>query len=293
MTAPALDEWMKDRRSRVEVALERWLPREDAPPARLSAAMRYAVLGPGKKLRPLCCLMAAEAVGGQADAALPAAVALEYVHTYSLVHDDLPAMDDDDLRRGRPTVHKAFDEALAILAGDALLTLAFEVVAAHSEPSIVAAQVKALAIAAGASGMVGGQVQDIEAEGKALALDAVLAIDTGKTAAMFAAAFQLGALASGADAASERALSALGLDLGIAFQIVDDLLDQSATAEQMGKRTGKDRERGKATIPDLIGPQAAFDRARALTDRAIERSASLRSPRLIEALARSMLQRSR
>ncbi|MBL8766543.1 MAG: polyprenyl synthetase family protein [Planctomycetes bacterium] len=255
--------------------------------------MRYAVLGPGKKLRPLCCLMAAEAVGGQADAALPAAVALEFVHTYSLVHDDLPAMDDDDLRRGRPTLHKAFDEALAILAGDALLTLAFEVVAAHAEPSIVASHVRTLAVAAGAAGMVGGQVQDLEAEGKTLGLDAVLAIDTGKTAAMFAAAFQMGGQAGGADAAAERTLSALGLDLGIAFQIIDDLLDQSATAEQMGKRTGKDRARGKATIPDLLGAEAAFERAAALTQRAIERASSLRSPRLIEALARSMLARSR
>lgn len=293
MSSPTLDEWMTDRRTRVEAALERWLPAEDASPRRLSAAMRYAVLGPGKKLRPLCCLMAAEAVGGQADAALPAAVALEYVHTYSLVHDDLPAMDDDDLRRGRPTVHKAFDEAVAILAGDALLTLAFEVLAAHAEPAVVAAHVRTLAFAAGASGMVGGQVQDLEAEGKTLGLEAVLEIDTGKTAAMFAASFQLGAQAGGADAASERTLSALGMDLGIAFQIIDDLLDQRSTAEHMGKRTGKDRERGKATIPDLIGQDAAFDRARALTERAIDRASSLRSPRLIEALARSMLQRSR
>ncbi len=221
-----LAEYLREARRRVDEALRCYLPEADESnttalcPARLASAMRYSVLGGGKRLRPILCLLAAEACGADPDAALPAACALELVHTYSLIHDDLPAMDDDDLRRGRPTCHKAFDEATAVLAGDGLLTLAFEVLVRHVRPVEAAAGcVRALAEAAGPAGMVGGQMADLEAEGRTdPSLEALEAIHRRKTGALLSASLRMGAIVAGADDASRRALDVYGHAVGLAFQ---------------------------------------------------------------------------
>jgi geranylgeranyl diphosphate synthase type II len=238
-----LDAFVPEARRRVDEALARYLPAEDeaptAPcPARLASAMRYSVLGGGKRLRPLLCLLAAEACGADPALAMPAACALEMVHTYSLIHDDLPAMDDDDLRRGRPTCHKAFDEATAVLAGDALLTLAFEVIATHVRPAEAAIGcVRALAEASGPIGMVGGQMADLQAEGRPDGtLDALEAIHRRKTGALLRASLRMGAIVAGADEASLQALDVYGHAVGLAFQIIDDLLDVEGDEAKLGKR---------------------------------------------------------
>ncbi len=286
-------QFIANQRPRVEAELERCLPPAEAEPARLQAAMRYAVCGGGKRLRPICVLLGAAAVRGPLDSALPAACAVELLHTYSLIHDDLPCMDDDDLRRGRPTVHRVYGEALAVLAGDALLTLAFEVLAAHLLPPVAARAGAVLARAAGSLGMVGGQALDLEAEGRRLSEPEILQLDRKKTAALFSASFQLGGISARADEGHIEVLGRVGLDLGTAFQIVDDLLDLRGTPEELGKAARKDRERGKATLPDLLGEEEAAARARALSEAACEVSRGLPAPDLIVALARLMLQRSR
>ncbi len=210
-------------------------------------------------------LLAAEATGGDTERALPAACAVEMVHAYSLVHDDLPAMDDDDLRRGRPTCHKAFGEALAILTGDALLTLAFEVLARDVQPPAVAAQCCALlGRAAGASALVGGQADDLAGEFSGGGTEALEAIHRRKTGAMLVVSLELGACIAGANARQTAALSHYGRCLGLAFQITDDLLDAQGTADAVGKRTGKDRERGKLTFPGILGIEESRRRAAAL-----------------------------
>jgi geranylgeranyl diphosphate synthase type II len=229
---------------------------EDCPP-RLQEALRYSLLAPGKRLRPLLVLLAAEACGSPPDVALPVACALEMVHTYSLVHDDLPAMDDDDLRRGRPTCHKQFDEATAILAGDALLTLAFQVIAEDVQPPALAATCGSeLARAAGACGMVGGQMADLEWEKRTdRRLEDLDAIHQKKTGALFRVALRLGGLL-GCQSRHDPRLADLDRyadRLGLAFQISDDLLDVEGSAEQTGKRVGKDATRGKLTYPGLLG----------------------------------------
>lgn len=288
-----IEEELRSRRERIDQALERFLPAEDISPERLHAAMRYAVLGGGKRLRPACVLIGCSAVGGDEQHALPAACAVELIHTYSLVHDDLPCMDDDDLRRGRATLHRQFDEATAVLAGDALLTLAFEIVAGELPAPTAARVAVALARASGPAGMVGGQVADLEAEGRELDAEAILSIDRRKTAALFAASFRMGAVCGGADPDVEELVGRVGEKIGIAFQIVDDLLDIRSTPEQLGKATGKDRERGKATLPDLLGAEQAYEMARALTTEAGQLAGELPASRLIDELIRSMLQRSR
>ena len=296
-----LTDYLSGAGRRVDEALRRYLPDESddpaaACPARLAAAMRHSVLGGGKRLRPLLCLMAAEACGAEAEAALPAACALELVHTYSLIHDDLPAMDDDDLRRGRPTCHKAFDEATAILAGDALLTLAFEVIATHIRPARAALGcVQALAEAAGAAGMVGGQMADLQAEGRsdgtALELEA---IHRRKTGALLRAALRMGAIVAGADARRRVALDNYGKAVGLAFQIVDDLLDVEGDEAKLGKRARKDSELGKWTYPGFLGIEGSRARAGQLADEAVMALAPLggRGERL-RALARDLLERDR
>ncbi|HMB02922.1 MAG TPA: farnesyl diphosphate synthase [Isosphaeraceae bacterium] len=296
-----LDAFVREARRRVDEALSHYLPAEDeAPsascPARLAAAMRYSVLGGGKRLRPVLCLMAAEACGADSAHAMPAACALEMVHTYSLIHDDLPAMDDDDLRRGRPTCHKAFDEATAVLAGDALLTLAFEVVAAHVHPAEAAVGcARALAEAAGPAGMVGGQMADLQAEGRTRGtLDALEAIHRRKTGALLRAALRMGAIAAGADEASRQALDAYGHAVGLAFQIIDDLLDVQGDEAKLGKRARKDSGLGKWTYPGFLGIQGSRVRAGQLADEAVEALAPLgvHGARL-RALARDLLERDR
>jgi geranylgeranyl diphosphate synthase type II len=296
----SLAEFLRDARRRVDEALGWFLPLEDGPaaacPARLAAAMRYSVLAGGKRLRPVLALMAADACGADPAEALPVACALELVHTYSLVHDDLPSMDDDDLRRGRPTCHKAFDEATAILAGDGLLTLAFEIVARHVRPSEAAvACVRTLAEAAGPAGMVGGQMADLEAEGRDDAtVEALEAIHRRKTGALLRAALRMGGLVAGASEATLAALDGYGQAVGLGFQIVDDLLDLQGDESKMGKRVGKDSGLGKWTYPRLLGVEGSQARARQLADEAIASLTPLgeRAERL-RALAMHLLERDR
>jgi len=258
-------------REEVNHVLAAELKFSDRCPSTLSEAMAYAGLGPGKRLRPILVLLSAEACGGSRDAAMPAAVAVEMVHAYSLVHDDLPAMDDDDLRRGRSTCHHAFDESTAILAGDALLTRAFELLATKVRPAEVAANCSAtLAEAAGAEGMVGGQMQDLlatasQSEGNESTRERQLeAIHRNKTGALFVASLQLGGIVASATDAQRAAFVAYGEKIGLAFQIVDDLLDVAGNEGQMGKRVGKDDTLGKLTFPGLLGVSESKARASAL-----------------------------
>ncbi|HEX6851207.1 MAG TPA: farnesyl diphosphate synthase [Candidatus Polarisedimenticolaceae bacterium] len=263
IVAADLASWIELRRPQVERALERILPAPEGPAATAIEAMRYAVFGGGKRLRPLLAVAAYEACGGAAETTpWEPAAALELVHTYSLVHDDLPAMDDDDLRRGRATVHRAYGEAEAILAGDGLLTLAFEVLARHPEA------VAAVARAAGIGGMVGGQMADLEAEGRATDLDGVVWIHAHKTGALLAASAELGAILAGAPTAARDALGDYGRALGLAFQAHDDVLDLVADARTLGKTPGKDRDAGKATIPSLLGLDGAREEAARWAERA-------------------------
>jgi farnesyl diphosphate synthase len=233
-------------------------------PARLVAAMRHAMLGGGKRLRPFLTFETARLLGGDEGGALRAGAAIELVHGYSLVHDDLPAMDDDDVRRGRPSVHRAFDEATAILAGDALLTLAFETMtkaATHADPSVRLRLVARLARAAGLGGMVGGQMLDLAAEGRygaaRLSEADIRRMQAMKTGALIGFAVEAGAIIGGAAEAVLDSLAAYGRALGAAFQIADDMLDREASGETLGKRAGKDAARGKATLVDALGLPAA------------------------------------
>jgi len=239
----------------------------------LAAAMRYATLDGGKRLRPFLAATGAALCGARRERGLRVGAAVELVHCYSLVHDDLPAMDDDDLRRGRPTVHKRFDDATAILAGDALLTLAFEVLAdplTHAAGGVRAELVRLLARAAGAAGMVGGQALDLAAAGAPpQALDAVLRLQRCKTGALIALSAEAGAVVAEAPAMARAALKAYGEDLGAAFQIADDLLDAVGDAATVGKAVGKDAGAGKATVVGLLGIDAARAEARRLSARAV------------------------
>jgi geranylgeranyl diphosphate synthase type II len=228
------------------------------------------LLGGGKRLRPILALMAAEACGADPLVALPAACAVEMVHTYSLIHDDLPAMDDDDLRRGRPTCHKAFDEATAILAGDGLLTLAFEVLVRYTPPDSAAKCVRILAEAAGPEGMVGGQMADLHAEGRTDGTVAALeAIHRRKTGALLRAPLRMGATIAGASDSQMKALDDYGRAVGLAFQIVDDLLDVQGDEAKLGKRVQKDSDLGKWTYPGFLGIEESRRKARQLADEAL------------------------
>src|SRR5262249_45465886 len=251
---------------------EKYLELAPGVPARLQEAMAYSLLAKGKRLRPILALLSCEACGAAAEAALPAACAVEMVHTYSLIHDDLPAMDNDSLRRGRPTNHVVFGEALAILAGDGLLTLAFEVLARDVSPAETAAACCAdLARAAGMAGMVGGQVADLEAEGRTLAaLEELESIHRRKTGALLASSLTLGARIASANPEDLHRLARYGRCLGLAFQITDDLLDVCGTAGNMGKAVQKDASRGKLTYPALLGEEASHLRAQCLIAEACE-----------------------
>ena len=248
--------WLEAVAPSVEDALERCLtlPSVAEAPASLQAALRHAVLGGGKRVRPALTLLVCEACGGPREAAMPAALAVELVHAYSLVHDDLPCMDDDLLRRGRPSVHAAHGEALAVLVGDALQALAFELLGAQDDPQVAHRQVLLLARCAGASGMVGGQVLDMEAEGQHCSAEQVRAIHRAKTGALFAAAVRLGALAAGAPDAPWRDYADA---LGRLFQATDDLLDATRTTEELGKTAGKDHAADKATLVSALGAEQA------------------------------------
>ena len=263
----------------------------------LRQAIRYSLLAPGKRLRPLLTLMAAEACGSNPSVAMPAACAVEMVHAYSLIHDDLPAMDDDDLRRGLPTCHRKYGEANAILAGDALLARAFEIVARKIQPPHVAARCcELLAAAAGASQLVGGQVDDLAAEQQADrgGLAQLETIHRRKTGAMLRVSLQLGGVIAGATEEQLTALIQYGGNLGLAFQVIDDLLDCHGSEEQLGKRTGKDANRGKLTYPGLLGIEASRRRAAMLIDQACAALSVLKDRAdQLEWLARYVLERKR
>ena len=293
-----LASYLKTNQRLVVERLAAVLDRESTTPAPLLDALRYSLLAPGKRLRPMLVLMANQAAAGDVAAALPAACAVEMIHTYSLIHDDLPAMDDDDLRRGLPTCHKKYGEALAILAGDALLTLAFQVLAEHYPPRTAAACCMALAKGAGATGMVGGQVEDLAwergsgslaADAKQFfprteqphSLEALEHIHQHKTGALFRACLQLGVWsaqgerADGPDANLLHHLDEYARCFGLAFQITDDLLDVESTAGDTGKRTQKDAARGKLTYPSLLGIDESRRQAQALCTKAVDLLRSL------------------
>jgi len=260
-----ITDWLADSGAWVEAGLDRFLPPADAQPARLHGAMRYALFGGGKRVRPALLRSVAVALGGSEDDALLPAAALECVHTYSLVHDDLPSMDDDDLRRGRPTCHVAFDEATAILAGDALLTLAFELVARVRPPELAAELCRVLATAAGAAGMVGGQVIDLanaRASDPSAALAAVADLHERKTASLFRAAAEMGALVAGADGRGRAGAAEFGRALGLAFQAVDDVLDETGDAATLGKTPGKDAALERQTLVAAVAGAPGSSRRR-------------------------------
>ena len=288
--------YLKERAAAVDEALERLLPPETTPPETIHKAMRYSVFAGGKRLRPVLVIAGAEAVGGSMDRVMPAACAMECIHTYSLVHDDLPAMDNDDFRRGMPTNHKVFGEAMAILAGDGLLTLAFgllaEAFAAAGDPAALRQVLADLAEAAGTRGMVGGQVADIEAEGRPATPESLDFIHVHKTAALIRVSLRMGALISGGSAAQVQALSDAGGRLGLAFQIVDDLLDVEGTTAELGKTAGKDQAQQKATYPAVHGLPASRERARVLIEEADRALVPLGAPAApIRALGRFILER--
>jgi len=283
---------------RVEAALDEALPAATLAPERMHEAMRYAVLGGGKRMRPLLVYAAGSALGAALEGLDPSACAVEIIHAYSLVHDDLPAMDDDDLRRGKPTCHRVFGEAMAILAGDALQALAFELLAAHPALESVAPgcrvrMLRALAVACGPAGMAGGQAFDLEAVGRTLSLSELERMHRYKTGALILSSVQLGALTAGvSEGPLWDALQTYGLELGLAFQIQDDLLDVLASTEALGKRQGADQARGKPTYPALIGLEQSQRLAREHMDLAIAALAPLGAQGLIlEQLARFTIER--
>jgi geranylgeranyl diphosphate synthase type II len=298
---------IKDRRAAVEESMRNWLDRitRDAPSA-VAEAMGYSLLAPGKRLRPLLVVLSAEAAGGTSESAMSAACAVEMVHAYSLVHDDLPAMDDDDLRRGQPTCHKKFGEALAILAGDALLTGAFQVLAEGCPTGSAAVSIAELARAAGAVGMVGGQTLDLGADGKIPMTEPnrtvaeLEGIHRRKTGALFLASVRLGLFAAqgerqeGPDPGTRAALDRFGGAFGLAFQIADDLLDVEGSAATAGKRVGKDAARGKLTFPGLLGIDGSRRRVRELYAEAAGALDALGPPaRPLAELARYVMERDR
>lgn len=293
----SLAEYRALRSAQIEAALDGLLPAAGEPPAALHEAMRYAVLGGGKRLRGTLVLAACEAVGGEPERVLPLAAAVELVHAYSLVHDDLPCMDDDDLRRGKPTVHRRYGEGLAVLVGDALLTRAFEVLFLLPRltdiPPATAQEIGwELAQAAGSTGMIAGQVLDLAAEGRPARVEEIREIHLRKTAALIRAAVRAGGMAAGAPPPVLAALGAYGEALGLGFQIVDDMLDVVGDRERLGKEVGADRRRQKATYPAAAG----LANARGAAVEAIRRAEAALAPlgeqaEPLVALARFVLER--
>lgn len=276
MTPAAFHVWLRRTRKQIEAALRAAVPPATVKPGILHRAMRYSLLAGGKRLRPVLCLAASEACGGTARHALPAACAVELIHTYSLIHDDLPCMDDDDLRRGKPTSHKAFGEGMAVLAGDALLTQAFALLA-KAKPSggyDTSSLVAELAHAAGSRGLIAGQAADLEAEGRKPSEPALYFIHAAKTGMLLRASLKLGGMCGGAAKRQLSALDRFGFALGLAFQIQDDILDATRSARQLGKTAGKDAADGKMTFPALFGLDHSRRLAAEWTEEAI---ASLQS----------------
>jgi geranylgeranyl diphosphate synthase type II len=269
--APYLKTWQ----NRINAALNALVTPPGKPSHRLQEAMRYSLLAGGKRVRPILCLAAAEAIGADTRPILPTACAIEMIHTYSLIHDDLPAMDNDDFRRGMPTLHRAFDEATAILAGDALLTLAFEILAVDDSANRLPADqriviIHSLAQAAGAAGMIEGQMQDIQQEGQRLALEDLEALHRLKTGALIEAAVSAGAVLGGGSERQQVDLRSYARHLGLAFQVTDDILNVTGDPAVMGKATGTDATRQKNTYPALMGLPAAQQRAQTLIEKALK-----------------------
>lgn len=268
-----LEEYLAGLKSAVDACLDRLLPSEDTEPVTMHKAMRYSVFAGGKRVRPILILAAGESLGCNRETLLHLGAAVEMMHTYSLIHDDLPALDNDDLRRGRPTCHKVFGEAMAILAGDALMTRCYQVLAELPGVPDAArlAIVRELAYATGTvEGMIGGQVVDLESEGKPVVAEVLDYIHRSKTGALLTACTRCGALAAGADAAQLHALTEYGRKIGLAFQVIDDILDVTTSSEQLGKTAGKDEKVKKATYPALYGVEASRKKAQELIRGAME-----------------------
>jgi geranylgeranyl diphosphate synthase type II len=287
--------YLVSRQKLIERALDRYLPKANTKPATLHRAMRYSLFAGGKRLRPILCLAAAEACGGKIGNALPLACALECIHTYSLVHDDLPSMDNDDFRRGRPTCHKIFGDGIAILAGDALLTIAFEIVS-NAKPTSrydTSILLREVAVAAGSQKLIAGQVADLEAEGRNVKREQLQFIHENKTAAILKSSLRLGAMSANTDAKKLSAVTRFGQRLGLAFQIIDDLLDVTQTSEILGKSAGKDVAARKATYPAVIGLEKSRAEARRLTRQAHNALSvfSNRDAEPLHALANYLLER--
>lgn len=266
------EDYLKAKVSLVDAALDDWLPSPGEAPGSIHEAMRYTVFAGGKRLRPVLCIAAAEACGGNAASALRAACAVELMHTYSLVHDDLPCMDDDDLRRGRPTCHKVYGEGMAVLCGDALLTESFALLAKSAPMGrhTVGDMVSELALAGGSRKLIGGQVLDLEGEGQQLDKQQLLAIHEAKTAALLVTSLRLGGMAANASPAQLKALSDFGESLGLAFQVIDDILDVTQTTKSLGKTAGKDVAANKSTYPSVWGLDESRKEAGRLTQVALD-----------------------
>jgi geranylgeranyl diphosphate synthase, type II len=298
MTAPeTITSYLARRAAEVNEWLDRLVPSETTPPEQLHRAMRYSLLAGGKRLRPVLVLAAGEAFGADTDDLMPAACALEMIHTYSLIHDDLPAMDNDDLRRGRPTCHKAFGEAVAILAGDALLTQAFRVLASDAPNRNSERQVRVIREVATAAGtveaLIGGQMADIESEGKNVDATMLEYIHRSKTGAMIRASVVVGGLIAGANEDQIEKLRKYGRLIGLAFQIADDILDVTSTSEQLGKTPGKDQAANKATYPAIHGIAPSKGLARKLVDEAVATVSTLNlKTRVLEDIAGFIIARS-
>ena len=298
MTATeTITHYLVRRAAEVNEWLDRLVPSETTPPEQLHRAMRYSLLAGGKRLRPSLTLAAGEALGADTDDLMPAACAIEMIHTYSLIHDDLPAMDNDDLRRGRPTCHKAFGEAVAILAGDALLTQAFRVLAADAPKRDAERQVRVIREVATAAGtveaLIGGQMADIESEGENVDGSTLEYIHRSKTGAMIASSVAVGGIVAGANGDQIEKLRAYGQCIGLAFQIADDILDVTSTSEQLGKTPGKDQAANKATYPAIHGIAASQARAHELVDEAVRFVSSFGlETHVLEEIARFIIARS-
>jgi geranylgeranyl diphosphate synthase, type II len=290
-----LKKYLRTRQKVIDRALDRYLPKTSTKPVTLHKAMRYSLFAGGKRLRPILCLAAAEACRGNIDNALPLGCAVECIHTYSLVHDDLPSMDNDDFRRGRPTCHKVFGDGIAVLAGDALLTIAFEIVS-NAKPATrydISILLREIAVAAGSQKLIAGQVADLEAEGKRVKRDQLRFIHENKTAAMLKSSVRLGAMSANADARKLSAITKFGERLGLAFQVIDDILDVTQTSEILGKSAGKDVAAKKATYPAVIGLEKSRGEARRLTRQAHEALSAFREgdAEALHALANYLLER--
>lgn len=272
--------YLNEKRVLVDEALKGFLPESEEFSADVVKAMRYSLFAGGKRLRPILCIAGAEAVGGDGRSVLPVACAFEMIHTYSLIHDDLPVMDNDDMRRGKPTNHKVFGEAVALLAGDGLLTKAFHLMTVSGSesdpaPGALLQVIGLIATAAGYDGMVGGQVVDIQSEGKEVDSSVVKFIHTRKTGALIAASVRSGAILCGAEEHHLKALTSYGEDIGLAFQIADDVLNVEGSSREMGKSVGSDADQGKITYPAVFGLEESKKIQRALVDRAMESLKSL------------------